>query len=87
MHIFPQLRKLEQKYPNELVVIGVHSAKFTSEKETANIHKAIMRYEIQHPVVNDKDFRIWGQYSARAWPTLYIVDPEGRPLPSIFFPE
>ena len=80
MHIFPQLRKLEQKYPNELVVIGVHSAKFTSEQETANIHKAIMRYEIEHPVVNDKDFRIWSQYSARAWPTLYIVDPEGKIL-------
>ena len=80
MHIFPQLRKLEQKYPNELVVIGVHSAKFTSEKDTANIHKAIMRYEIEHPVVNDKDFRIWNQYSTRAWPTLYIVDPEGKIL-------
>src|SRR2546425_10971961 len=28
MHIIPDLKKLEKKYPNELVVIGVHSAKF-----------------------------------------------------------
>ncbi len=80
MHIFPQLRKLEEKYQEELVVVGVHSAKFTSEKDTANIEKAIRRLELDHPVVNDKDFRVWSQYSARAWPTLYIVDPEGNIL-------
>ena len=80
MHIFPQLRKLEEKYQEELVVVGVHSAKFTSEKDTANIEKAIRRLELEHPVVNDKDFRVWSQYSARAWPTLYIVDPEGNIL-------
>ena len=67
MHIFPQLRKLEEKYQEELVVVGVHSAKFTSEKDTANIEKAIRRFELEHPVVNDKDFRVWSQYSARAW--------------------
>ena len=65
MHIFPQLRKLEEKYQEELVVVGVHSAKFTSEKDTANIEKAIRRLELEHPVVNDKDFRVWSQYSAR----------------------
>ena len=80
MHIFPQLRKLEEKYQEELVVVGVHSAKFTSEKDTANIEKAIRRLELEHPVVNDKDFRVWSQYSARAWPTLYVVDPEGNIL-------
>ena len=80
MHIFPQLRKLEEKYQEELVVVGVHSAKFTSEKDTANIEKAIRRFELEHPVVNDKDFRVWSQYSARAWPTLYVVDPEGNIL-------
>ena len=80
MHVFPQLRKLEEKYREELVVVGVHSAKFTSEKDTANIEKAIRRFELEHPVVNDKDFRVWSQYSARAWPTLYVVDPEGNIL-------
>ena len=53
MHIIPQLKKLEKKYPAELVVIGVHTAKFTTEKETDNIRQAILRYEIEHPVVND----------------------------------
>ena len=78
MHVFPQLRKLEHKYPAELAVVGVHSAKFEAERATENIRDAVMRYEVEHPVINDKDFRVWQQYSVRAWPTLYFIDPEGK---------
>src|SRR5207302_10749787 len=55
MHIIPDLKKLEKKYPNELVVIGVHSAKFENEKDTENIRRIVLRYEIEHPIVNDAD--------------------------------
>src|SRR5215470_1100997 len=73
MHIIPDLKRLEKKYPNELVVIGVHSAKFENEKGTENIRQAILRYEIGHPVVNDKDFDIWQSYKADGWPTLTLI--------------
>ena len=78
MHIFPQLRKLEQKYEEELAVVGVHSAKFLAEQDTANLRKAVLRYEIEHPVVNDATFAVWGEYAVKAWPTLMFVDPEGK---------
>ena len=78
IHVIPDLKKLEAKYPNELVVIGVHSAKFDNEKETDNIREAIRRYEIEHPVINDKDFAIWRSYRVRAWPTLMLINPEAR---------
>ncbi|PKB61057.1 MAG: alkyl hydroperoxide reductase [SAR202 cluster bacterium Casp-Chloro-G4] len=78
MHVFPQLRKLEEKYRDEMTVIGVHSAKFTAEQDSANVRKAILRYEVEHPVVNDCDFEIWQQYGVRAWPTLMFVDPQGK---------
>jgi thiol-disulfide isomerase/thioredoxin len=78
MHILPQLRKLEQKYRDSLVVVGVHSSKFPNEKETANIRNAVMRYGIEHPVVNDRDFETWRGYAVRAWPTLMFVDPQGK---------
>ncbi len=78
MHILPQLRKLEEKYRETLVVIGVHSAKFSTEKSTANIAEAVSRYNIGHPVVNDAEFAIWQQYGVRAWPTLMFIDPQGK---------
>ena len=78
MHLFPQLRKLEQKYSRELVVIGVHSAKFDAEGATQNVRQAVLRYDIEHPVVNDAAFDIWQRYTVRAWPTLMFIDPEGK---------
>ena len=66
MHIFPQLRKLERKYASELVVVGVHSAKFPTETETDSLTAAVRRCELEHPVINDSGFQVWQQYSCRA---------------------
>jgi thiol-disulfide isomerase/thioredoxin/DNA-binding beta-propeller fold protein YncE len=77
MHVIPDLKRLEEKYRNQLVVVGVHSAKFENEKETENIRRIVLRYGIEHPVVNDADFRIWQSYAVRAWPTLVLIDPAG----------
>lgn len=78
MHVLPDLAYLEKKYPNELVVIGVHSAKFDNEKDTGNIRNAILRYEIAHPIVNDARMVLWRKFEVRSWPTLGLIDPEGQ---------
>ena len=77
MHIIPDLKRLEAKYANQLVVIGVHSAKFKNEKDTENIRRIILRYELEHPVYNDSDFSVWQSYGVRAWPTQVLIDPAG----------
>jgi DNA-binding beta-propeller fold protein YncE len=84
IHVLPDLARLEKKYEKELVVIGVHSAKFQKEKDTEAIRKAILRYEIKHPVINDANMAVWetvreatGGRHPRSWPTLILIDPEG----------
>src|SRR5918992_580044 len=77
IHIIPDLKKLEAKYANQLVVIGVHSAKFQNEKQTENIRRIILRYEIEHPVYNDSEYAVWQSYGVRAWPTQVLIDPAG----------
>ena len=72
------MRRLEKKYSKELAVVGVHSAKFPNEKDTYNLDKAVRRYELEHPVINDVEFQVWRQYSCRAWPTLMFIDPLGN---------
>jgi thiol-disulfide isomerase/thioredoxin len=83
LHILPDLKYLEQKYQDSLTIIGVHSAKFDNEKETENIRQAILRYDIEHPVIVDSGFRVWEEYTVRAWPTLIVIDPEGYAIASI----
>lgn len=78
MHVLPELKKLERAFPNELVVIGIHSAKFAGEQVTDNIREAAHRYEIEHPIVNDAQMAIWQRYGARSWPTLVLIDPAGE---------
>ena len=78
MHILPQLRRLEKKYADSLFVIGVHSAKFDTERATENVRAAVNRYNVNHPVVNDVELQVMSAFAARAWPTLMFVDPEGK---------
>ena len=78
MHILPELKKLEHAYPNEIVVIGVHSAKFETEQDSKNIQEAVLRYEIEHPVINDARHVLWDKFDVQSWPTLCVIDPEGN---------
>lgn len=78
LHIIPDLKRLEEKYAEELVVIGVHSGKFERESRTAAIRRFVQRYEIMHPVVNDGEHEIWQDYGVRAWPTQVVIDPAGN---------
>lgn len=78
IHIIPALRAAEERFPDDLAVIGVHSPKFDAEKDPANVAQAIARYDIAHPVVHDPEFTIWKSYGVRAWPTLVFISPDGE---------
>lgn len=80
LHILPDLRYLEEKYRDGLVVIGIHSPKFPHERVAENVQKAINRHHIRHPVANDPTLQVWRQYAIRAWPSIICIDPEGYVL-------
>jgi DNA-binding beta-propeller fold protein YncE len=76
--IIPDLHRLETEFGDALVVIGVHSGKYSTEHDDASIRDAIKRYNLDHPVVNDPDFAVWNTFGANAWPTLVLIDPAGN---------
>ena len=77
LHVLDELRPLEEKYGDALVIVGVHSPKFAHEGEEAAVRAAVERYEVGHPVLDDPELITWQNYTARAWPTLVLVDPNG----------
>ncbi|MFF2504245.1 NHL domain-containing thioredoxin family protein [Streptomyces sp. NPDC058067] len=77
LHVLDELRELEEKHRDTVVIIGVHSPKFVHEAEHAAVVDAVERYNVEHPVLDDPELATWKQYAVRAWPTLAVIDPEG----------
>ncbi|MER7403323.1 thioredoxin-like domain-containing protein [Streptomyces sp. NPDC000070] len=77
LHVLDELRELEDKHRDTVVVIGVHSPKFAHEAEHQAVVDAVERYGVEHPVLDDPELVTWKQYAVRAWPTLVVIDPEG----------
>ncbi|MGW6707959.1 NHL domain-containing thioredoxin family protein [Streptomyces sp. NPDC054956] len=77
LHVLDELRELEEKHRDTVVIIGVHSPKFVHEAEHAAVVDAVERYGVHHPVLDDPELATWKQYAVRAWPTLVVIDPEG----------
>ncbi|MET9915548.1 NHL domain-containing thioredoxin family protein [Streptomyces sp. NPDC006435] len=77
LHVLDELRELEEKHRDTVVIIGVHSPKFVHEAEHRAVVDAVERYGVHHPVLDDPELATWKQYAVRAWPTLVVIDPEG----------
>ncbi|WP_330348908.1 NHL domain-containing thioredoxin family protein [Streptomyces sp. NBC_00582] len=77
LHVLDELRELEEKHRDTVVVVGVHSPKFVHEAEHRAVVDAVERYGVTHPVLDDPELATWKQYAVRAWPTLVVIDPEG----------
>ncbi|MGW8377687.1 NHL domain-containing thioredoxin family protein [Streptomyces sp. ODS28] len=77
LHVLDELRELEERHSDTVVIVGVHSPKFVHEAEHQAVVDAVERYEVHHPVLDDPELATWKQYAVRAWPTLVVIDPEG----------
>lgn len=78
VQILPTLRRIEDAFPHQVAVIGVHSPKFSAERCPHAVEHAIRRYDIRHPVVHDPYMTLWDEYAVRAWPTLVLICPDGK---------
>ena len=79
LRTLPYVRAWSQKYgPYGLVVIGAHTPEFEFEHSIANVQRAVKDLGIGYPVAVDSRQTLWNAFGARAWPTFYFVDAEGR---------
>lgn len=76
-NVIDDLKYLETKHHDGLSVIGVHTPKFTQQRQTSAVLKAVNRLHIRHPVVNDQEWKLWREYAIKAWPSFVLIDAEG----------
>jgi thiol-disulfide isomerase/thioredoxin/flagellar basal body rod protein FlgG len=80
IHVLVENNRLKEKYKDHLLVIGVHTPKFDNEKNIETLRNIVIRYGIDHPVVNDTNLLLGKEYGMRAWPTRVLIDPAGKVL-------
>jgi thiol-disulfide isomerase/thioredoxin len=79
IHTLPVLAEVERKFAGKpVVVIGVHSAKFDTEKETDRLRAIVSEYSIVHPIAIDGSMKIWDAWGVQGWPTVIVLDSTGH---------
>jgi len=75
----PSVRGWDDRYREKgLTVIGVHSPEFDEERNVEHLRREVSSLGIRYPVVSDNDYRTWNAYKVEAWPTVFLLDKEGR---------
>lgn len=75
----PFIKGVHDRYRDQgLTVIGVHSPEFDYEKKAENLRREVTSLEIHYPVVSDNDYQTWDAYNVGAWPTVFLLDKQGR---------
>ncbi len=78
MHMLADLRYLEHKYKDNLIVVSIHVAKFPHQNSIDSVKKSVRRLHLKHPVAHDPDQRVCIKYGIKAWPAVVLIDAEGR---------
>lgn len=73
------MRGWHQEYQDDgLVVIANHYPEFSYEADLDNLKQALIDLDVPYPVAVDNDRKTWADYDNRYWPTLYLIDKQGR---------
>ncbi len=75
----PHIKDWDTRYREQgLTVIGVHSPEFAEERIVENLRRQVDSLGIRYPVVSDNDYQTWNAYKVEAWPTVFLLDKQGR---------
>lgn len=77
-NVVPNLRTLNAKRANGLLVVGIHSPETPFETKRDNVIANLRAQGITWPVAIDNGFAIWNAYGVDAWPTQLFFDRTGK---------
>ena len=77
-NVLADLAYLQARHADGLSVIGIHTPKFDAQRDTDVVARAVNRLGVRFPVASDADCVVWQQYGIRAWPSVALVDAQGR---------
>ena len=75
----PAIKKWDAQYRDKgLTIIGVHTPELDFERDIDQLRREVAKLGIKYPVVSDQDYSTWKAYGVEAWPTVFVLDKQGR---------
>jgi len=75
----PKLKNWDTQYRDKgLTIIGVHTPELDRERDINQLRREVAQLGIKYPVVTDQDYTTWKAYGVEAWPTVFVLDKQGR---------
>jgi thiol-disulfide isomerase/thioredoxin len=75
----PSVEAWNAKYRERgLTVVGVHTPETRDEYSIYYVRREVSRLGIKYPVVTDNEYQTWKAYNVAAWPTIFVLDKQGR---------
>ncbi len=79
INTLPAVKGYDKKFRDKgLTVIGIETPEFDSERVLNNLVAAVKKRGIEYPVLTDYGSKNWDAYDINAWPTIVIIDKQGR---------
>lgn len=78
VNLLVDLQQLLMRYADGLSVIGVHVPKFDAQRNPDLVSSTVDLFGLRFPVAQDADAITWQHYGIRAWPSVALIDCEGR---------
>lgn len=79
MNTLQFMHKLWHTYRSQkFLIIGVHTPEFNFERDPERVGDAVIRFNLNYPVVSDSEYATWDKYHSKTWPRILIVDQAGK---------
>ncbi|CAN5459590.1 hypothetical protein BH11ARM1_BH11ARM1_18030 [soil metagenome] len=75
----PPYARLLAKYRSQGVeLIGIHTPEIEQERQLDQVKRHITKFNIDYPVLIDNDYANWKRWKIDCWPTVFVLDGNGK---------
>jgi sugar lactone lactonase YvrE len=72
------LATLRRRHPDHFQMVAIHVPRFDHERDPRRVLKRLNRQANDYPIAHDVDWTLWQHYGIEAWPTVVLIDEQGR---------
>ena len=79
IHNYPWYKEWHDAYQGQdVAIIGIHTPETTTEEDNSLLEASLAKNELKFPVAVDKEKAMWKAWYNNMWPSVYIIDKQGR---------